>query len=77
MSDQSSDLDTEALSYQWHAGYDRDNEYVDSPRWASETESEVATARDIDGDVWRFYDVYDPEHIWMRSDTVYDLTNTL
>lgn len=62
---------SERLRYRWHAGYDPHNEYDCNPEWATDTLTEVAD------DSVTFRDQWDPEHMWMRSDLVYDLTQTL
>lgn len=65
------DFDSLKREYQWNQGYSRENEYDKNPDWAVE-----ARAESIDGGV-KVYDSYDPEHMWIKSDTVYDLTNCL
>lgn len=63
----------ERLRYRWHAGYDRDDEPDHVPIWSIMREA----TEDSESDETAFRHRYDPEHIWIRSDVVYDLTRTI
>lgn len=57
-----------ALEWRWNSGYDRKEEYDKNPKWADDVETD-----DGEQNRTKFYDRYDPEHVWIVSDTVYDL----
>ena len=67
----------EVLQYQWYVGYDRDDEYDKDPQWTDDVESENEDVDSTHGmfgrQTVRFYNRFDPEHIWIRSDKAYDL----
>lgn len=59
---------TPALEWRWNAAYDRGNEYDKNPDWTDEVEVD-----DEEENRTKFFDPYDPEHVWIKSDNVYDL----
>jgi hypothetical protein len=80
MSVDSETLRDEKLKYRWHAGYSRADEYDKNPQWAIEMRSAVCDGDDggaYSRQTIRIYDKYDPEHMWIRSDTAYDLTQMI
>lgn len=72
-------FDAQRRRYQWYTGYNHEDEYDKNPQWAidMETEEEEVEDGNYTRPVVRFYDKYDPEHMWIKSDVTYDLTNTL
>lgn len=71
-------LEVERLRYQWYVDYDRENEYEKAPGWSDAVrEKNVSTDGEYRSDETRFYNRFEPEHKWIRSDTTYDLTQTL
>lgn len=71
-----------ARQYQWYTGYDREDEYEKNPQWAVDMRTEVVDEEDENENTFtnptvKFYDRFDPEHMWIKSDTTHDLTNTL
>lgn len=73
-------LDEQRRAYQWYTGYDRSEEYNKNPQWALDIdteEDEIEETEDYTIPTLRVYDKYDPEKIWIESDTTYDLTQCL
>lgn len=64
-------LEEEVRRYQWYTGYEREEEYDMHPLWAQDMREE--TEEEDEGPYstksTRIYDKYDPEHMWIRSDT--------
>jgi hypothetical protein len=78
MTDKRGGFEIERLRYQWYTGYEKEDEYERNPDWAAdmcETEEEVEEDEDFTRPQMKFYDRYEPQHMWIKSDTVYDLTN--
>lgn len=73
-------MDEEAIRYQWYVGYDREDEYSKDPEWAMDLRDEKEPPEDnepfADHEL-RIYDRFDPQHIWLRSDTTVDLMENL
>lgn len=68
----------ERLSYRWYIDYERADEYDKRPDWQDHIGEEEETVKDDDGVNRRetkFFDVYDPENIWIKAKKVYDLMN--
>lgn len=70
-----------ARRYQWYTGYSRNDEYEKNPQWAADMNTEVEET-DEEEDVYTkttitFYDKFEPQKMWITSDTTRDLTNTL
>lgn len=66
--------DHERRQYQWYVDYDRGDEYDKHPPWSSDMGTDVVESdEDFGPKSLRIYDKYDPEHIWIRSDIVFDL----
>lgn len=57
-----------ALEWRWNAGYDREEEYSKNPAWTDEVEVDES-----DENRMKFYDPFDPEHVWIKSNQTYDL----
>lgn len=57
-----------ALEWTWRSGYDRNEEYSKNPTWTDGVETDSTEQNRT-----KFYHRYDPEHVWIKSDTVYDL----
>lgn len=69
------ELPAPAKRYMWHAGYNRDDEYDKCPEWTESIESQQSSGDGYGENEVVFYDRFDPEHIWINSDTSYDLMN--
>lgn len=73
-------FEIEKLRYQWYTGYDREREYEKDPQWAIDMGEEEIEEKETDHysrPEIRFFDRYDPEHMWISSDTTYNLMSTL
>lgn len=72
-------FDMQRRRYQWYTGYDREQEYDKNPQWAIDLQSEEEEVKDgsTTRPVTKFFDRYDPEHMWIKSDRTYDLTNCI
>lgn len=69
--DNTNELNQEVRRYQWHRGYQRGDEYDDTPKWALDIEEE-----DTD-DGTKFYDKFNEDDAWIESDTTRDLTRMI
>lgn len=70
------DLEDEVREYQWTAGYDRNNEYDQSPDWSKDIvykEEEVSDNEPFTRPYVKFYNKLKPKTEWIRSNTVYNL----
>lgn len=70
------DLREQRREYQWNAAYDRRDEYDKNPEWTDDMRSEVCEdgSDDYERPQTMFYDRFDPEHMWIKSDKTYELT---
>lgn len=60
--------DIPKLSYQWHAGYDPDDEFEEVPQWGIDTSTTIRE----DGDapqMLRITDTSISDDAWIQSDT--------
>lgn len=78
---QADDVDLRAVRYQWYTGYNRENEYDKNPDWAADMcETVVENDKEdtaFSNETTKFYDKFDPGHMWIKSEMTLDLTDTL
>jgi hypothetical protein len=70
-------LEKEKLQWQWYVDYDTDKEYEKHPQWAVDMRTEESEVEDDDS-VYnekriKFYDKFDPEHMWIKSSSTVSL----
>lgn len=71
------ELPVPARRYQWYLGYNREDEYDKEPEWAESINTKTSESEGYAQSEVTFYDRFDPEHIWLTSDTSYNLMNCL
>lgn len=69
-------LDDSRRRYEWYIVYDEDDEYEEQPEWSEDVE--IEEIEEDDGNPYtkpktKFFNRFDPERIWIKSDTTWDL----